>query len=295
MYNQPAKDKALKRRIIIKRVRRVVKGQPLGSWKIAYADFVTALMAFFLLMWLTSTISPRDLKAIAEYFRTPMIEYLGGQSDEQTRSMIPSNYGDDKFLDKGQVAKGSLLSKPTDLSQEIVRKMAHLQELRRLQLLKHQLEQLINSDPRLKKFKKQLLIDLTTEGLRILIIDEMSRPMFELGSSTLKPYTVEILQAIGNVLNQVPNKISLSGHTDAKAYQGAGAAYSNWELSAARANAARRELTDGGMNQDKVLRVVGLADAALFNRRDPYAANNRRISIVIMNRETEELVSKDGE
>jgi len=295
MIGQRTKDKTLKRRIIIKRVRRVVKGRQLGAWKIAYADFVTALMAFFLLMWLTSTISPRDLKAISEYFRTPMIQYLGGQSYSESTSMIPSNYGDDKFLDKGQVAKGVLLPQAADRSRDIARKMSQLQELRRLQLLKNQLVLLINSDPKLKKFNKQLLIDLTTEGLRILIIAEQNRPMFELGSSALKPYTVEILRAIGSVLNKVPNRIGLSGHTDARPFQGAGAGYSNWELSADRANASRRELAEGGMNPDKVLRVVGLADSALFNHRNPYAANNRRISIIVMNHETEELVSKGGE
>jgi chemotaxis protein MotB len=136
---------------------------------------------------------------------------------------------------------------------------------------------------------------MTTEGLRILIVDEQNRPMFELGSSALQPYTVEILHEIGQLLNQVPNSIGLSGHTDATLYQGGNRGYSNWELSAERANASRRELIAGGLAESKILRVVGLSSSALFNPRNPYDANNRRISIIVMNRETEELARKDGE
>jgi chemotaxis protein MotB len=295
MYGQRAKSKALKRRVIIKRVRRVVPPRPHGAWKIAYADFVTALMAFFLLMWLTSTISHKDLLAISEYFKTPLITLFGGQSQDDINSVIVSSYGDDKSKDSGQVSNGTQAPKPIPLTEADTRKLVHLQELERLQQLKRQLEELIDTDPKLNKFKNQLLIDLTTEGLRILIIDAQNRPMFELGSSTLQPYTVEILRAIGNVLNQVPNKIGLSGHTDAAPYQGGSTGYSNWELSADRANASRRELSEGGMDSAKVLRVVGLAASALFNPRNPYDASNRRISILVMNRKAEEQVTGDGE
>lgn len=292
MSGQLAKNKALKRRVIIKKVRRVVPARSMGAWKIAYADFVTAMMAFFLLMWLTSTISPKDLAGIAEYFRTPLIQYFHGKSMDQSSALIPSNYGEDKMQDSGRVSKGSL---PVILDKTETVKLMRQQELERLRLLKQQLERLIETDPVLNKFKSQLLIDLTTEGLRILIVDAQNRPMFEMGSSVLQPYTVEILRAIGNVLNQVPNKIGLSGHTDATPYPHSGTGYSNWELSADRANASRRELSEGGLDAAKVLRVVGLADAALFNPRKPYDANNRRISIIVMNKGAEEAAVKDGE
>ena len=120
--------------------------------------------------------------------------------------------------------------------------MLHQREVERLQMLKHQLEQVIDANPQLRQYKNQLRIEMTSEGLRILIIDEQNRPMFEMGSAELQPYTVDILRVIGRTLNQVPNKIGLSGHTDATPYQGGNAGYSNWELSADRANASRREL-----------------------------------------------------
>ena len=138
------------------------------------------------------------------------------------------------------------------------------------------------------------MIDMTTEGLRILIIDAKNRPMFEMGSASLQPYAAEILRAIGKTLNQVPNKLGLSGHTDSTPYQGGNLGYSNWELSADRANASRRELIAGGMTQDKILRVVGLADSVLFNPADPNDAHNRRISIIVMNKKAEEAATQEG-
>jgi chemotaxis protein MotB len=281
--------------VIVKKVRKTIPAPMRGSWKIAYADFVTAMLAFFLLMWLTSAVSHKDLLAISDYFKITLVEYAGGKNNDETISLISSDYGDDKKLDSGQVAQAAKQIKKISVPEAEARRLMRLEEVARLQSLKLQLELLIDSDPKLRQFKNQLLIDMTTEGLRILIVDAHNRPMFELGSAVLQPYTVEILQAIGNVLNQVPNKIGLSGHTDAAPYPGNGAGYSNWELSMDRANASRRELSIGGLDASKVLRVVGLSSSALFNPRDPYDANNRRISIIVMNRETAESVNRDGE
>jgi chemotaxis protein MotB len=290
------KDKSAKRQIVIKRIRRTVHTHQGGAWKIAYADFVTAMMAFFLLMWLTAAMPREDLHAISEYFKTPLMVVLrGGHSNDVRTDVITSSYGDDKTKESMQVRKEPPLTQQIAIMANDAKRLLHLQEISRLQLLKRQLENLIEADAKLRKFKNQLLIDLTTEGLRILIVDEQNRPMFELGSSVLQPYTVEILHEIGKVLNQVPNSIGLSGHTDATLYQGGNRGYSNWELSAERANASRRELIAGGMDESKILRVVGLSSSALFNPRNPYDANNRRISIIVMNRETEELARKDGD
>jgi chemotaxis protein MotB len=129
--------------------------------------------------------------------------------------------------------------------------------------------------------------------LRIQIVDEQNRPMFALASAQLQPYTREILQEIGVVLNDVPNKVGLSGHTDSTPYF-TDAGYSNWELSADRANASRRALVAGGMADTKILRVVGLASAAHLDRKDPFNPINRRISIIVMNKKTEENVMRDG-
>lgn len=290
----PVKAKPFKRKIIIRRIRKQVREAPRGAWKIAYADFVTALMAFFLMLWLISSTSADYRQAISDYFETPLMVVLaGGQSNDVTSSLIIGDYGEDKTQASGQVSKSAV--EDIAISVSDAGRLLHMQEVVRLQSLKAQLEQLIRTDIKLKQFKDQLQIDLTSEGLRIMIIDEKNRPMFEIGSAVLQPYTVEILHSIGKTLNQVPNKVGLSGHTDAANYQGGSAGYSNWDLSADRANASRRALISGGMGQEKILRVVGLSDSVLFNRADPYDANNRRISIIVMNQKAEEAVLADGE
>jgi chemotaxis protein MotB len=295
MNSTQSKSKPLKRKIIVKRIRRVVREQPRGAWKIAYADFVTALMAFFLMLWLISVVAEDERDAISEYFKTPLrVALSGGKSEDISVSMIVGNYGEDKTKSSGQVSKGSKPDEKIVISMTDATRLLHLQEVARLQLLKNQLEQLIDTNPTLSKFKNQLLIDMTTEGLRIMIVDAQNRPMFQMGSAALQPYAAEILQEIGKTLNQVPNKIGLSGHTDATHYQGGSLGYSNWDLSSDRANASRRELIAGGMDQAKILRVVGLSDSVLFNPKDPFDAHNRRISIIVMNQKTEEEASHDG-
>ncbi|HCI54177.1 MAG TPA: motility protein MotB [Gallionella sp.] len=290
----PVKAKPFKRKIIVRRIRKQVREQPRGAWKIAYADFVTALMAFFLMLWLLSSTSADYRNAISEYFETPlMVVFSGGQSNDVTSSLIIGGYGEDKTLASGQVSKGAV--EDIAITATNAGRLLHMQEVVRLKSLKAQLEQLIRTDPKLNQFKDQLQIDLTSEGLRILIIDAKNRPMFEIGSAILQPYTVEILRSIGRTLNQVPNKIGLSGHTDAANYQGGSGGYSNWDLSADRANASRRALITGGMAQDKILRVVGLSDSVLFNPADPYDPHNRRISIIVMNQKAMDAVLLEGE
>lgn len=295
MNRSPGKSKAFKRQIIIKRIRKKVYEPPRGAWKIAYADFVTALMAFFLMLWLIATVSVEERDAIAEYFKTPLMVVLsGGSSEDVTASKIVSNNGEDKTMSSGQVYKVPQQAEKVGISIEDAGRLLHLQELARLQSLKSELEQLIDTDPKLSKYKNQLMIDMTSEGLRIMIVDAQNRAMFEVGSAALQPYAVEILRAIGRTLNQVPNNISLSGHTDATPYQGGNLGYSNWELSTDRANASRRALISGGMEQNKILRVIGLADSVLLNPANPYDEHNRRISIIVMNQKTEESARKDG-
>jgi chemotaxis protein MotB len=139
------------------------------------------------------------------------------------------------------------------------------------------------------------VLDITSEGLRIQIIDEQNRPMFDSGGAELKPYTREILRQIGKSLNGVKNRISLAGHTDAANFVGGSQGFTNWELSANRANASRRELVAGGMGDAKVLRVVGLASTVLFDPNDPLNSVNRRISIVVLNKKTENsILQEDG-
>jgi chemotaxis protein MotB len=287
------------RPIIVKRVKKSGGGHHGGAWKIAYADFVTAMMAFFLLMWLLGSTTKGDLQGIAEYFRTPLkVAMSGGGGSGDSSSLVPGG-GKDLTRKDGQIKKGDdvLMKKTYNLQAAHLKEaQAELerQELARLRNLKEKIESAIDARPALKQFKQQLLIDITTEGLRIQIVDEQNRPMFAIAKAELQPYTREILLEIGRALNDVPNKISLSGHTDATPYASGEKGYSNWELSADRANASRRALIAGGMDEAKVLRVVGLSSAVPFDRSDPFNPVNRRISIIVMNKKTEESASRDG-
>ena len=281
------------RPIVVKRIKKVAGGHHGGAWKIAYADFVTAMMAFFLLMWLLGSTTKGDLNGISEFFKTPLkVAMSGGSGSGDSSSVIPGG-GKDLTRRDGQVKKGDVVSEKKTYDLKAAKAAIEREEGARLQALKVKIEATIEANPLLKKFKNQLLLDLTSEGLRIQIVDEQNRPMFASASSALQPYAREILHVIGIVLNEVPNRIGLSGHTDSTPYLN-DAGYSNWELSTDRANASRRELVIGGMSDAKILRVVGVASAAHLDRQDPFNPINRRISILVMNKRTEESVIRDG-
>ena len=281
------------RPIIVKKI--VKKGAHHGgAWKIAYADFVTAMMAFFLLMWLLGSTTKGDLKGIAEYFQTPLKVALAGGSGSGDSSSVIQGGGKDLTRRTGQVNKGDVEAEKKTINLKAAEAELERLEVERLKVLKRKLERAIDSSPTLQQFKKQMLLDITTEGLRIQIVDELNRPMFEKASAELQPYTKQILHEIGRSLNEVPNKISLSGHTDATPYVNGDRGYSNWELSSDRAGASRRELIAGGMDETKVLRVVGLSSAVLFDKAGPFDPVNRRISIIVMNKKAEESVTRDG-
>ena len=282
------------RPIIVKRIKKTAGGLHGGAWKIAYADFVTAMMAFFLLMWLLGSTAKGDMNGISEFFKTPLKVAMAGGSGSGDSSSIIKGGGKDITARDGQTKKGDVDS-PKKKSADLKAAKAALQkeEAERLKILKARIEATIEANPLLKKYKNQLLLDITSEGLRIQIVDEKNRPMFELAKAQLQPYTKEILHVLGIVLNEVPNRIGLSGHTDSTPYS-SDAGYSNWELSSDRANASRREMIVGGMNDGKILRVVGLGSAANLDKADPFNPINRRISIVVMNKRTEEAVIRDG-
>ncbi|PTN12684.1 flagellar motor protein MotB [Nitrosomonas aestuarii] len=288
-------DDLSQRPIVIKRIKKVAGGHHGGAWKIAYADFVTAMMAFFLLMWLLGSASQGDLEGIAEYFKTPLkLAMFGGANVGDATSIIKGG-GTDLTYSTGQVKKGEAVTEKKILDLKAAQAEQERIEMLRLNKLKKKIEAAIDANPILRKFKNQLLLDITTEGLRIQIVDELNRPMFSSGRAELQSYTRVILQEIGRTLNDVPNKISLSGHTDATPYPSGDKGYSNWELSADRANASRRELIAGGMEGEKVLRVVGLSSAVLFDKENPFNPINRRISIIVMNKKAENAITQESE
>jgi chemotaxis protein MotB len=278
--------------IIIKRIKKTAHAPHGGAWKIAYADFVTAMMAFFLLMWLLGSTAKGELQGIASYFNSPMqVAMAGGNGAGNSSSIIPGG-GNDLTKVHGQVRRSDSESdKKTRLSPEAARKEVAKEvakeEAKKLGDLRAKIDALISENPKLKEFRSQIRMEITPDGLQIQIVDDQNRPMFDSGSALVKPYMRDILREIGSALNGVDNHISLAGHTDAAPYGNGDRGYGNWELSADRANASRRELVSAGMADAKLVRVVGLAASEPLEPKTPLAPVNRRISITVMTREAE--------
>ncbi|MES2089677.1 MAG: flagellar motor protein MotB [Pseudomonadota bacterium] len=276
--------------IIIKRIKKGGHAVHGGAWKIAYADFVTAMMAFFLLMWLLGSTTEGDKKGIADYFNSPLkIAMFGGAGSGDASSIIRGG-GTNLAESVGQTKKGASETAEIKAKKKAIRTAQAAAERSQLKVLKEKMEEIIANDPRLAQYKSQIHLDLTAEGLRIQIVDDQSRPMFDSGDSDIKGYMRDLLQAIGAVLSAVPNKLTIEGHTDAKPFSAGDRGYSNWELSADRANASRRELIAGGLPGEKMLRVQGMAASMLYEPEHPESPLNRRISIIVMNRDAEDRV-----
>ena len=269
------------RPIHIKKIKKASHGHHGGAWKIAYADFITAMMAFFLLLWLLSSVSQGTLNGVSEYFKTPLrVALMGGKSAADASSPIKGG-GQDLTRQDGQRKK----------TEEMDERQKEKVLLAKLQA---RIKEAIEKNKILNQYKNQLLLEMTPEGLRIQIIDEKNRPMLDSGSSRLLPHTKDLLQELGRQLNEVQNRLSISGHTDAAPYSAGDKGFSNWELSSDRANAARRELVVGGMQDSRLLRVVGQGSATLLDRVFPNNPINRRISIVILNKETEAAILRES-
>ncbi len=274
--------------IIIKKIKKGGHGHHGGAWKIAYADFVTAMMAFFLLMWLLGSTTEGDKKGIADYFASPLKISLGGGSGSGDSSSVVKGGGTDLTRSNGQVKNGEVEAQRRTLQLKALKAEQRRAEVARLEQLKQKVEDMLAATPKLAALKSQIRLEMTRDGLRIQIVDEQNRPMFDSGSAVVKPYMRELLREIGAVLAEVPNRLTLEGHTDAQPFGAGERGYSNWELSSDRANASRRELGAGGLPDERVLLVQGLASSVLFEPTDPKSPMNRRISIVVMNREAED-------
>jgi chemotaxis protein MotB len=305
--------------IIVKKRKKRGHEHHGGAWKVAYADFVTAMMAFFLVMWLVTAVSKEQRAAMFDYFKNPSMESgksakpAPGQMGPGGASTSPIN------LHGGLDALRPSIPKPKDIAgpsaavvshsdknqdgspravpsllQPTAEQLATAQqeaEHKQLESLMAELREAVSKSQALEPFKDQLLLDITPEGVRIQIVDAQNRPMFDVGSARLRDYTVAILRELAPYLDSVPNRISLTGHTDIRPYPSTNG-YTNWELSADRANAARRALTAGGLPDTKIARVVGLSSSVLFDKQDPQNPINRRISIVVMTKQAEEAALK---
>jgi chemotaxis protein MotB len=293
--------------VVVKRYKRGGHAHHGGAWKVAYADFVTAMMAFFLVMWLVTAVSKDQRAAIFDYFKNPSMEQgksvkpAPGMNGPGGASTSPINLRGG--LDAPRITQlvrpgiGAPVTPVTPPAKQDLRtdadKVALDQEAtkaaerRQLESLMDDLKKAIENSQALAPFKDQLLLDITPEGLRIQIVDQQNRPMFDSGSAHLKPYTQAILTELASYLNTVPNHLSLTGHTDAAPYAG-GSGRTNWDLSSERANAARRALEAAGLSTEKTARVVGLSSSVLFDRGDPRNPINRRISIIVMTHQAEQ-------
>jgi chemotaxis protein MotB len=283
--------------IIIKRIKKGGHAAHGGAWKIAYADFVTAMMAFFLLMWLLGSTTEGDKKGIADYFASPLkLALLASGSGAGDAAHIVKGGGQDLSRTTGQVKRGEIEAKRDTVNLHQLKAEQARAEVARLEDLRKRVEEALAGSPELKNMRSQIQLEMTHEGLRIQIVDEDKRPMFPSGSAAVQPGMRELLRAVGGLLADVPNRLTLEGHTDATPFgTGTDRGYSNWELSSDRANASRRELIAGGLPEDQVLRVQGLAASNPLDRRDATAPTNRRISIIVMTRDAEERVFRGGQ
>ena len=279
--------------IIIKRVKKGGHPSHGGAWKIAYADFVTAMMAFFLLMWLLGSTTEGDKKGIADFFGSPLKVAMQGGSGSGDSSSVVKGGGKDLTRETGQVKSGDVEAQKRTFNLRALKEEQRKAERARLEELKDKVEKVLANNPQLSSLGGQIKLDMTLEGLRIQIADEEGRPMFDSGSAIVKPYMKQLLRELGSVLTEVPNRLTLEGHTDAQPFPGGDRGYSNWELSADRANASRRELSAGGLPEARTLRVQGLAASKLLDPKQPQSPINRRISIIVMNRDAEDAVLKN--
>lgn len=280
--------------IIIRKIKKHAGGHHGGSWKIAYADFVTAMMAFFLLMWLVSSLNKAQKEGLADYFKQPLkIALISGESMGE-RAVSAQGGGNDLKKRDGQVAAGNQPVKTDKQSAKIQDAGSKTHEDKLLEKLKTNIVLAMGQDPALADLKNQLLMDKVSDGLRIQLIDNKNQPMFPIGSDVMDPHMQEIFNKIAMLLNKMPNKVTIQGHTDGNPYQDPDKiGLTNWELSTLRANAARRALVKAGMQEDKVMEVTGFASTVLLDKTNPLSPSNRRISIIVMNKEAEnKLIEK---
>jgi chemotaxis protein MotB len=293
-----AKDNDKAPVIIIKRVKKVDGGHHGGAWKVAYADFVTAMMAFFLLLWLLNVTTDKQKELISSYFAPadPRIAEstsgAGGVMGGTTISPDGAMSEDQRpVASPNEPSEGAGKKDETEELQKQIEAMDKSDE-KAFKETEDKIRQAIESVPELKELSQNLLVDMTPEGLRIQMVDQEGKPMFELGSAKPLPAAEKLLQLISKVVQELPNKTSIRGHTDSAPY-GKDASYTNWELSSDRANASRRVMLAAGLDVARLENVQGKADREPLVPEDPRNARNRRISIILLKQSIAAVAEKD--
>lgn len=284
------------RPVIIKRRRGTHFESYGGAWKIALADFMQSMMALFLVLWVISMATPKQLQAMGRYFRRPLIQAISsGDKTNADRSVIPGG-GPDHIDTQGQVQRSILMPsiEQQDAVTQHLEHLGHAAQKRQLGDLSRRLSEVLAADKDLDGITSQMRFQMVPQGLRISIMDSNQRSMFDLGSATPEPYMVKILHDMVPVLNKLPNDIAIYGYTDSRVYPGNGAGYTNWELSTERANASRRALVAGGLNRGKLISVAGFGDRMPLpgiSAKDP---RNRRIELLVLTPRAERQIEQNA-
>lgn len=276
--------------IIIKRARRRSVSTHGGSWKIAFADFALAMMAFFLVLWLIESTTELEKRVIAGYFSDP--RSLANLGDGGTPHILDLDGQPLSIINEGfnlsMLQDDQDRPDPSAMENDELMDLARARQIEIFENIKEQAEQLITANQEFEWFTDSVTIEVTEDGLSIQIVDRQNRPIFDLGSSQMRAYALEILWAIADILNQVPNLISIYGHTDSLPYGANNGQYTNWELSADRANAARRALVEGGLPYPQFAQIIGMGSSMPLDAADTTSHVNRRIVIMVLNRPAEE-------
>lgn len=282
------------RPIIIKKIKRGGGGHHGGAWKVAYADFVTAMMAFFLLLWLLNVTTEEQKKGIADYFDpNPKIATMESGANGMLGGLAISKDGamvQDQKVSSPQQSDPALRPGQDPITDEKLKEENKKREEANFKKAEAALKKEMEADPELKELQKNVMMDMTPEGLRIQIVDQEGKPMFPSGSAEMYDRTKALLEKVAAVIRKMPNEISVRGHTDGVPYS-KGGGYGNWELSADRANSSRRVLVAAGFPDKMVNNVLGKADKDHMMPDKPNDERNRRISIILLR---EELVTQVG-
>ena len=294
--------------IIVKKIKKGGGGHHGGAWKVAYADFVTAMMAFFLLLWLLNVTTDEAKNAIANYFDPTHPELsnavsgsggvLGGLTVTTEGAMAqmtqPVTAPRASGATRTAVKAGQTGVENPEYSEGELEKLKEefeKEEAQRFEEAKKEIEEAIKDDPELQELMKNVMMDITPEGLRIQIIDQEGRPMFASGSAEMYDYTRKLMSKVAEVILKMPNDVSVRGHTDSVPY-GPGAKYTNWELSADRANSTRRILQEGNVPEARLTNIMGKADREHLVVDNPKDPRNRRISIILLKETLEEAFER---